>query len=71
MQRAGEKQRWQQGLEPCTIPRWDSWTNGIVGGAGLGTGKVLEVDTVTSHPHSTEGSISAISKADYWQEKHI
>lgn len=46
-------------------------TNGIVSGAGLGAARVLEVHIVTSHPHSTEGSISSISKADYWQEKHI
>lgn len=35
MRRAGKKQRQQWGQEPCTVPRWDSWTNGIVSRVGV------------------------------------
>lgn len=60
-----------RGSRGSTVLRWDSRTNAIVTGVGEGRGRLREADTVTSHSHSMARSISAISKADHWQENHL
>lgn len=57
------------------VLKWDFSTDGTVNRVGVGSRRLLLVawhlDAVTSHSHPMTGSISAISKADNWQGKHI